>query len=94
MVKNLPCNAGDLGSISGRGTEILHAADQRGLRAAAPMSHRPHLESPCAQGKIPRVETKTPRATTETQHSREKRDRYTEVSCTAIHEQWAIQTWN
>ena len=32
MVKNLPCNAGDIGSISGRGTEapepptkVLHA---------------------------------------------------------------------
>ena len=28
MVKNLPYNAGDTGSISGRGTKISHAAGQ------------------------------------------------------------------
>ena len=28
MVKNLPCNAGDVGSIPGRGTKIPHAAEQ------------------------------------------------------------------
>ena len=78
VVKNLPCNAGDVGLISGRGTEVPHATEQLGLRAAAPVSHRPHLESPCAQGR-------TPRAATETQHSRKKRDQYTKVSCTALH---------
>ena len=28
MVKNLPCNAGDVGLIPGRGTKIPHAAEQ------------------------------------------------------------------
>ena len=28
MVKNLPCNAGDMGSIPGQGTKIPHAAEQ------------------------------------------------------------------
>ena len=28
MVKNLPANAGDMGLIPGRGTKILHAAEQ------------------------------------------------------------------
>ena len=27
-VKNLPCSAGDVGSIPGQGTEILHAAEE------------------------------------------------------------------
>ena len=33
VVKNLPCNAGDVGSIPGQGTKIPHAAGQRSLRA-------------------------------------------------------------
>ena len=28
MVKKLPCNAGDVGSITGQGTKIPHAARQ------------------------------------------------------------------
>ena len=28
MVKNLPCNAGDVDSIPGRGAKILHAMEQ------------------------------------------------------------------
>ena len=28
MLKNLPCNAGDLGLIPGRGTRIPHAVEQ------------------------------------------------------------------
>ena len=31
MVKNLPCNAGDMGSILGLGTKIPHAAEQLSL---------------------------------------------------------------
>ena len=34
MVKNSPSNAGDVGSIPGRGTKIPHAAGQQSLRAA------------------------------------------------------------
>ena len=33
LVKNLPSNAEDLGSISGRGTKIPHATGQLSLRA-------------------------------------------------------------
>ena len=32
VVKNLPCNAGDVGSIPGQGTKIPHAAGQLSLR--------------------------------------------------------------
>ena len=34
VVKNLPSNAGDAGSIPGRGTRIPHAAEQLSLCAA------------------------------------------------------------
>ena len=34
MVKDLPSNAGDVGSVSGQGTKIPHAAGQESLRAA------------------------------------------------------------
>ena len=34
VVKNLPCNAGDSGSILGRGTKILHASGQLGPHAS------------------------------------------------------------
>ena len=34
VVKNLPCNAGDMGSVSGRGSEIPQAVEQRGLSIA------------------------------------------------------------
>ena len=34
VVRNLPCNAMDLGSIPGRGTEIPHALEQQSLHAA------------------------------------------------------------
>ena len=29
VVKNQPCNAGDMGSIPGQGTKILHATEQQ-----------------------------------------------------------------
>ena len=34
VVKNLPCNSGDIGSISGQGAKILHATEQQSLHAA------------------------------------------------------------
>ena len=39
VVENLPCNAGDTGSIPGRGTKIPHALEHLSLRLAttAPM---------------------------------------------------------
>ena len=33
VIKNPPCNAGDMGSILGRGTKIPHAAEQLSLSA-------------------------------------------------------------
>ena len=35
MVKNLPCNAGDEGSVTGWGTEIPHSAEMLQLRPDA-----------------------------------------------------------
>ena len=34
MVKNAPCNVGNLGSIPGQGTKIPHAEEQLNLSAA------------------------------------------------------------
>ena len=41
VVKNLPCNAGDVGSIPGWGTKIPHAAGQLGSCATTiePVCH-------------------------------------------------------
>ena len=52
MVKNPPSNAGDAGSIPGRGTKIPHAAGQLSPHAsttelAHSRAHVPQLESPC-----------------------------------------------
>ena len=44
VVKNPPCNAGDVSSIPGQGTKILHATEQ-----LIP----PQLESPCVTVKDP-----------------------------------------
>ena len=41
VVKNLPCNAGDLGSIPGRGSKAPHTSEELSLRVATtePMCH-------------------------------------------------------
>ena len=41
LVKNLPCNARDAGSIPGRGTKISHAVEQLNRRATTrePVHH-------------------------------------------------------
>ena len=41
LVKNLPCNARDAGSIPGRGTKISHAVEQLNRHATArePVHH-------------------------------------------------------
>ena len=51
-VKNLPCNAGDEGSIPGWRTKIPHAMEQTSL-CAATIEPMPHLESPLAARKDP-----------------------------------------
>ena len=56
MVKNPPSNAGDAGSIPGRGTKIPHAAGQLSPRAATTELTRPGA---CA----PRLEREKPHAT-------------------------------
>ena len=53
VVKNLPCNVGDAGSIPGQGTKIPHAVKQLSLQAATTEpAHSgpkgPKLESLCA----------------------------------------------
>ena len=52
MVKNLPSNGGDVGSIPGQGTKIPHATGQLSPRTLDPSHHnwRAHvlqLLSPC-----------------------------------------------
>ena len=42
MVKNPPSNAGDVGSIPGRGTKIPHATGQLSPRAATKQKERNH----------------------------------------------------
>ena len=46
VIKNLPCNAGDMGSIPGWGTKILHALEQLSRLP-------PQLASPCPAMKDP-----------------------------------------
>ena len=46
VVKNLPCNAGDAGSIPGRGTKIPHAMGQLSPHAAAREKPVHHNEEP------------------------------------------------
>ena len=57
MVKNLPCNAGEIGSIPGRGNKTPHAAEQLSLHTAT-TEHRAasrdsvhHSEDPVASAK-------------------------------------------
>ena len=49
VVKNLPCNAGDVGSIPDRGAKASHAAEQ--------LSPMPQLESLCTF--VPRLRPNT-----------------------------------
>ena len=64
MVKNLPNNAGDMGSMPGQGTEIPLASGQLSLCTAATEptcsgTCMPTLESSCAVMKIPPAACKT-----------------------------------
>ena len=64
VVKNLPSNTGDLGSIPGQGTKIAHAAGQLSPRATT-------TEPTCSGAQEPQLErslsaaTKSPHAATE-----------------------------
>ena len=52
VVKNPPCNAGDMGSIPGQGTKILHATGQQGELHEREL-HELQLENPCPKTKDP-----------------------------------------
>ena len=82
MVKNLPSNAGDVGSIPGQGTKIPHAAGQLSPCTATTEptrfgAHAPQLErsrvpqrrAHARQQKIPLAAMKIPRAATKTRRS-------------------------
>ena len=51
MVKNLPCNAWDMGLIPGLGTKIPHAKGQVSLYIATTEACAPQIESLCASAK-------------------------------------------
>ena len=85
MVKNLPSNAGDVGSIPGGGTKIPHAMGQLSPRATTTelmgLNERVHVpqttEPTChneREARGPQQKVRTPqrrilRAATKTQHS-------------------------
>jgi len=48
MVKNLPCNAGDMGSIPGQGTKIPHTVEQLSLSVTTTEPESRNYWSPCA----------------------------------------------
>ena len=50
MVRNPPSNAGDVGSILGRGTRILHVAGQLSPHAAT-------TEPTCSRARAPQLES-------------------------------------
>ena len=71
MVKNPPSNAGDTGSIPGRGTKIPHATGQLSpLTATIEFACLNERETPSrprtVMKKIPLAKTKIPRAATKT----------------------------
>ena len=59
VVKNLPSNAGDTGSIPGQGTRISHAMGKQRLCATATEPTCPNLRSHMLYRKIPHAATKT-----------------------------------
>ena len=52
VVKNLPCNAGDVSSIPGRGTRVPHAVGQLSPLATSEPA-KAQIESPLTSKKIP-----------------------------------------
>ena len=58
VVKNTPCNAGDIGWIPGRGTKPMHC-NQPETACLNYGAHQPQLWSPPAAMKIPHDATKT-----------------------------------
>ena len=67
MVKNLPCNEGDMGSIPGQGTKIPPAA------TTEPVGHNEKVLAP--QEKNPHDTMQIPHASTKIQRSQRKKER-------------------
>ena len=59
VVKNLPCNAGDIGSIPGQGAKILHATEQLSLHAAT-TKPEPHTRESVRRKGRPRMTQPNP----------------------------------
>ena len=59
VVKNLPCNAGDEGSIPGPGTKIPHDPEQLNLWATARESVHGNKESPMMQQRLHVLQLRT-----------------------------------
>ena len=55
VVKNPPSNAGDMGSVPGRGTNIPHAAGQLSPFATLPSLHASMREPACCKLQSPRA---------------------------------------
>ena len=62
VVKNPPSNAGDLGSIPGRGTKILHAVGQLSPRTTT-------IELACLNGRAACCKLQSPCALEPTHHN-------------------------
>ena len=69
MVESLPWNAGDVGSIPGQGTRVLHAMEQLGPCATTTEPRHHNLRVCAPQQKIPHDTGRLPHATAKTQHS-------------------------
>ena len=68
MVKNLFCNAGDVGSIPGQGTKIPHAMGQLSPCATT-------REPTCPGARAPQLETRKPAQLERHPHAATKRAR-------------------
>ena len=71
MVRNLPSNAGDAGSIPGQGTKIPHATGQLSPHATATEPGHSGVRVPQLERSL-HAATKSPRAATETRCSLNK----------------------
>ena len=62
MVKNLPCNVGDMGSILGHRTKVPHAVEQLNLRAKIRESTRESVHCIVTSARSNKATTKTQRS--------------------------------
>ena len=69
VVKNLPCDIGDVGSIPGQGSQILYATGKLSRWATTTEARVPQLDSLCTVMKDPAWRNEIPCAATNTQSS-------------------------